>query len=376
MKILLNDQINNTQTAYLKDFSDIDLLDLFTLIRKDNILINKQQRLEDYINSANENDPTFLPLKDKIKGNFPMIYPSINLKYGTELNDENYISNTDIICLDFDKIDNLKDKYDLISKDKYTNMIYYTPSKKGFKVLVKINIKISENNLEATLYFEKFWKELEKYYFSKYSIPVDSACKNMNRGQYITHCDYSIYNQNSEIFTVKFTEKEVKDIEQKLTVKKLETFGSDKILNRCYSFCERKKLNYFIDSYSEWLSFGFRLINYLGINNVDIIKHYFHLFSSLSEKYDKKECEKQILTNLKNFNDKYKYSIKVFLNELKEKGLEFTKEELKSVNINTTELGGDTNLALSLSSNVDFINVINNIIIFKDKKPKLIIFLL
>jgi hypothetical protein len=143
----------------------------------------------------------------------------------TERSDNALTEHSGLICLDFDKfdnVDNLMFYRDYLINDKYTYSVFISPSGDGLKVLVKIPPE-KENHRD-------YFLGLKEYYDSP---NFDTTCINESRVCYLSS-DESIYvNEDSSIFTSKATKKDVQVSQKEVVV---EVFDSQKIILGLYKW--------------------------------------------------------------------------------------------------------------------------------------------
>jgi hypothetical protein len=108
--------------------------------------------------------------------------------------DASLIQHSGLICLDFDgyqKIKDLNEDKERLSKNKYAYSVFLSPSGNGLKVLVKIPAD-PDNHIN-------YFNSLEKHFNSPY---FDKTSKNVSRVCYESYDPLIIVNENSSIWNV------------------------------------------------------------------------------------------------------------------------------------------------------------------------------
>jgi len=108
------------------------------------------------------------------------------------------IKSSGYACFDIDDINNLEEIKQKTIKNKYTHLLFISPSGNGLKCIVKIpDVKNDEE-------YKKYWISIEKYY----NFPEgDTATKDISRACYLSMDKEPYFNPNSEVYT-----KQVEDI--------------------------------------------------------------------------------------------------------------------------------------------------------------------
>ena len=146
-----------------------------------------------------ENDKT---QKEKIKGSLPMV--TFSGLFGKSRKSKDLLKYSKVICLDIDKLEDVKSTKLILESDAYTFAAFISPSGNGLKILVQI-----DGNENGHL---KFFNGLNSYYKDKYNIEIDKACKDVSRGAFLSY-DPNIYiNKNSKAWGLKdvYTSKDSK----------------------------------------------------------------------------------------------------------------------------------------------------------------------
>ncbi|MFZ4680515.1 MAG: VapE domain-containing protein [Flavobacterium sp.] len=126
--------------------------------------------------------------KDKLKKSLPAITPSAT--FGEQRKLECIESYTGIICLDFDKIQDLTRKKAKLCEDKFCMAVFISPSGNGLKCFVKV-----EGDNKAHL--ENF-NTLKDYFYNTYHIEADKSCSDITRLMYLSY-DKDLYQNSNSI---------------------------------------------------------------------------------------------------------------------------------------------------------------------------------
>lgn len=163
-----------------KEMEDI----IYILESGDKSRINKIVYLEDLI--GKEFDPSKVKSlkqkKDELKSKLPCLLFSCS----TGKNKSELLSYNANMILDFDHVPNLVNHYNALSNDKYTKLLFISPSGRGLKVLVKFDFPRGEFSLEEVKLFHEFaFSCVEKYYLKMFNLQIDKSGKNINRICYL-----------------------------------------------------------------------------------------------------------------------------------------------------------------------------------------------
>jgi hypothetical protein len=155
----------------------------------------------------------------------------------SERKEANLISESGLICLDFDKIADLEKVKKELSNDKFCHLLFISPGGSGLKLIVKI----SE--------FKNAWIQLADFYKAKYGLEADKSGKDICRACFLSWDIEAVYKPDAEVFLVKETiikQEKLKnqaDLERaKLVVERIVSQGLD-----------------LTEDYNDWLNIGFAL---------------------------------------------------------------------------------------------------------------------
>jgi hypothetical protein len=256
----------------------------------------------------------------KSKYKFPGITFSSTFKEGKR-DDDNFISYTPYICIDFDHIENINDIIEKLKNDKYTLLLYKSVSGDGCKVVVKTVVENTDDLSIAKATHEKYYEKIKKYYYETYNLKLDTQCKNYNRINFLSYDENVYYNSNTKLIKVVVYNTDIK----KSKIQESQKGGPNPLLNRIYEFMKTKNLVHpDLDDYTTWIVFGWRIYDYTK-DKLQFID-YFKKFSQLSSKYNEKDFNTKITNLIKTYKPKG-YSIKKLTKWCKDMGMEFEKDE-------------------------------------------------
>lgn len=239
--------------------------------------------------------------RNNLKNNLPAITPSGIFCNGRKENNlENY---SGLICLDIDNINifELAEERKKIEQNKFSYIVFTSPSGKGLKVFIKVE-NDKNKHLESFL-------ALEKYYLNEFNIVIDKACKDFTRLCFLSYDKKIFVNENSNIFELpkikdvfvstdkKDNQKNTKTIEKKTTFTKENFVNQDKesevfrIIEEIKS--QKKDIT---GAYKDWLKIGFSFVDFLGERG----RGYFHDISQFYTGYNETETDKVYSNCLKN----------------------------------------------------------------------------
>lgn len=207
------------------------------------------------------------PFKHKI----PVV--TISGTFNEVVKNSNLKEHSGYICVDIDNVDlnNINDLKLKLSQDKYVESCFTSCGGAGLAVIIKID---SSKHLESFL-------GLEEYFFKTYNTTIDKSCKNVSRLRFYSY-DTNIYiNKKSKVF-----KQYVKPIYNKKEVVNTILTGTefDELMTKIISSGRN-----LADDYDTYLKIGFALADEFNESG----RQYFHAISSVSNKYDSKQCDRQ-----------------------------------------------------------------------------------
>lgn len=120
-----------------------------------------------------------------LKQNLPSV--CFSGKFTGERKDATIIEHSGLMCLDFDKIENLSEKKDELSKSKFCFAVWVSPSGNGLKMLVKI-----ADGKKHRLHFAALKKDFPE---------IDKSGVNESRVAYESFDPEIIINESAEVYT-------------------------------------------------------------------------------------------------------------------------------------------------------------------------------
>lgn len=173
-----------------------------------------------------------------------------------------------LISIDIDKIDpsELDEIRSHLYADDYTFAGFVSASGKGICLLVKIDPKKFEDAFEG----------LQQYYFTKYQVIVDPACKDLSRPRFISYDPDLIHNPSS----LKFKDYIIKPKKQ------------PKVTGYLHIQTNFEKLLYSINTdiaptYSDWFKIGMAFANTYGSEGLKYFEHISQFWSVSKKNMDK-----------------------------------------------------------------------------------------
>lgn len=128
--------------------------------------------------------------KSRLKKKLPGFTPSGTFK---SRKDRSLVKHSGFIVLDIDKVENLEDVRKDLVIDDHTAALFTSCSGKGLAVVVPIDGAKHAESFEA----------LEYYYKTKYSIELDSSCRNLSRLRFVSYDPDTYINEKASTFIVK-----------------------------------------------------------------------------------------------------------------------------------------------------------------------------
>jgi VirE N-terminal domain/Primase C terminal 1 (PriCT-1) len=122
----------------------------------------------------------------------PAFTPSCAFDAGETRKDSAISNYSQIICLDFDDLPNVREFKALVIKNRYVMAAFISPSYKGLKVFCKVDC-FADNHLLC-------WSQLAEYFETLFHHPVDAKCKNITRLCYYSYDPYLYLNTDSVLF--------------------------------------------------------------------------------------------------------------------------------------------------------------------------------
>ena len=97
----------------------------------------------------------------------------------TKRKEKELLEHSGLLCLDFDYVDNLEEKWECLLKDECMDiqMMFKSPGGKGLKVVVEIELK----SLTHKMYFEA----VSNYVRKTHGLEADKACSDVSRATFL-----------------------------------------------------------------------------------------------------------------------------------------------------------------------------------------------
>lgn len=255
-------------------------------------------------------------------------------------NTKNLIQHTGLIGIDFDKVENINQAFDILCKDQYSYAVFKSASHLGLCAIVKID---GNKHLES-------FEGLQQYYFDNYNFTIDPSCKDITRLRYVSYDPDLTINEKSKTFKEYLKSKEVADL-------KIEIPHNDKRFGFVLNQIEEKEIDITGD-YRQWIKLGFAIGGQYQENGLE----FFKAISKYSDKYNEQICEKQYEYCCRKYegNDK-PVTIKSFYYISNEFGLEIYTEEEK-LQIKAAQLAKDSGMTFD-----EALHIIENDGVIPDK---------
>ena len=239
----------------------------------------------------------------ELKLKSPAILGSCIMNNGKKENDNiKYLNGFIVIDIDTDINDNL-----LISlqNDQYTHVLHRSFGGDGVCIFVKINPEL----------FKESFNQLAQYYYEKYGIVVDQACKNKNRLRFISYDPFIFYNEKSLKFKAK------KEKEKELNIPRIAFRGDD--FDNILKQIKDKNIDLIKGDYSRFVQIGFALFSKFG----DAGKDHFEFINSYNPRFKPQNLDK----DWKGFRNIGPITIATFYYYCKEEGIQLYTNETKQI---------------------------------------------
>jgi len=198
-------------------------------------------------------------------------YVTISGIFGEKRNMENLKLHSGFIAIDIDNLGpDVNGTMQLLKQDPYCYSAFMSISGTGVCALFKIDC---DRHLDAFL-------GLGDYLVKKYQIIIDPTGKDTSRPRYISFDPELFINENCLIFKKYLPKQKKRKITSAIFVKT----EFDDIINKMVAAqvsC--------VEDYRDWLNISFGLADQFG----EAGRHYFHLLSSCSSKYETSMCDRQ-----------------------------------------------------------------------------------
>lgn len=155
--------------------------------------------------------------------------------------------------------------------------------------------------IENPLHFKQHFYALEEE-MATYGIVIDKSCKDITRLRYVSYDENHYYNPNANTY---YWEKEENKSKPQSTATKIKskkeytrtsTMNDKEIVENELEFLRTQSIS-LPDDYQTWFTMGMSLNSAFGEEG----RTYFHKFSSLSDKYNEEDCNKQYDSIISNY---------------------------------------------------------------------------
>lgn len=185
------------------------------------------------------------------------------------------------VILDIDKlsISQLEDIKNTTRLAPYTYASFVSPSGKGLKIIVKVNIA-KENHKEA-------YKQVVDYYEQALNIDIDTSGSDICRLCFVSYDEDCFINSNADTFEVIIKPKELTP-----PIKR-----SDQVTNDIEAYISEieQTATDITGNYETWRNLGFAISEEYGETG----REYYHRISRFYIKYNYQECDRQYTSCLK-----------------------------------------------------------------------------
>jgi len=243
----------------------------------------------------------------KAQSALPVICFSAIFKENTTHSIDNIVEHTNLICLDYDGIDNVDEIFNTLKEIPFIHLIYKSTSGKGLKVVLKVYLdKIvnigdmtdPEINEEYNKCNKLYYDYIGEILYKHIDVLPDELARDISRCSYISYDDKYYYNRNSQRFDISVKEAEAYNKKKLKRVKvqhnKETTAGSKDVttLNEVIQYLTDKKID-ITDNYNNWIYLA-HLCKKTYEPKTAMIK--FHQLSKLNPSYDASRTSKNSIT--------------------------------------------------------------------------------
>ncbi len=233
--------------------------------------------------------------RNQLKENLPCITVSGLFAGGRK--QENITAHSGLMQIDFDNVPDLKETHKTLQNDKYTFVLFISPSGTGLKLFVKIPASTQEH--------KRSFEVVEQYYKKNYNLQIDINTKDINRLCYLSADKNLFLNENAKAF-------EISELPQEQNLLSVQSANTSQNHNTNQHTTPKHTKKNYIDfthqdkraeverilnlinfditqNFNDWLKIGFAFADEFGENGRD----YFHKISSYYPNYDHEEVNLQ-----------------------------------------------------------------------------------
>ena len=226
----------------------------------------------------------------------------------SERNEAGLLEHSGLIAVDLDKMKNLEEAKEILSKDPYTFSVFKSVSGNGLCVIVKIS-KIPENHKDH-------FRWLEQYYYDQFGFIIDSSCKDLSRPRYVSSDPKVFINEKSRVAG--------KKKQPRTEPKKIGWIATASQMDRIVGEVHNMQLPV-ADSYQDYLTCALAIADGYG----EAGREYFHAVAMTSDKYEHGQADKKY-TNALN-TGKGRVKIGSFFYLCKQQGVVLHTDEEKTL---------------------------------------------
>jgi len=281
----------------------------------------KQIALRDFINIVSSNSNYYATIeairrsKTKEEANgYKKALPAVTLsgEFSGGHSIDKLIKPSGYMQIDFDNLPNVKEVKEILKNDLYTLACFISPSGKGVKGVVQIDI--DEPHKEA-------FNRLRAYYADKYSLEMDKTCSDITRLCFASFDQDAFLSDKAQVFTPQcytvtaLPEPEKPAYKPKTAQNKPFVNDVQKDIEKVVSQIKTHQLD-ITGEYEQWRNIGFALASELSESGRD----YYHAVSRYSAKYNPTNTDVQYSECCK--GRKSGISIKTFFGFAKDYGID------------------------------------------------------
>lgn len=228
----------------------------------------------------------------------------------TGQSDNSLRAHSGFIAIDIDNVENPNTVKEILSKDNYVYASFYSISGQGLVAVFRIDGSRHEDAFNA----------ISHYLYQNYQLITDQSCKNVSRFRFVSFDPFLYINEDAPVFKKYLPKPKVQKIQKVVFVQNDFDSIVKQLYDRGINFCE---------DYSTWLATCFAIVSKFGDTYEG--RNYFDILSSMSSKYNAKDCQRQYDTCLTAHSDnKNKVStIGMIYHVAKQNGIEVYSEDTK-----------------------------------------------
>jgi len=211
------------------------------------------------------------------------------------------------ICMDYDGVPDVEDKFKLLAADPYTYALIRSVSGLGFFWIVRID----------PLHHAESFLALEDYSLKNYGVIADPSGKNLDRARFVSYDPDLIYNEKGKLFKNYLPKKAVKKLPEIVFGRSDVDFVLQQIQDR--------KVDLTQSAYDRYLKLGFALFAEYG----EAGREYFHRLAQNSEKYSPEGADKQF--NYIGRSNRTGITMATFFYYAKEAGLQIRTRQTQEI---------------------------------------------